>query len=124
MRRLHPLKLCLHHNPPKGIGSRSLLFGNRSDRGDLTWKTISAFVLFATFLTSIGGWLTATEIFPLQQGIQDSDAERNFFQIWLGLAIVIPAIAYSVRVYLKPAPIIARVSTMTALLRLVLAIFD
>jgi hypothetical protein len=66
----------------------------------MTWKTILGFVLFATLLTSIVGWLTATEILPLRQGIQYSDAERNFLRIWLGLAIVIgvilPAIAWFV----------------------------
>ena len=64
----------------------------------MTWKTILAFVLFATILTSIVGWLTVTEILPLRQGIQYGDAERNFLRIWLGLAIVIgvivPAIAW------------------------------
>jgi hypothetical protein len=66
----------------------------------MSWKTIIAFVLFATLLTSIVGWLTAIEILPLQQRIQYSDAERNFLRIWLGLAIVIgvivPAIAWFV----------------------------
>lgn len=66
----------------------------------MTWKTILAFVLFATLLTSIVGWLTATEILPLRQGIQYSDAERSFLRIWLGMAIVIgvviPAIAWFV----------------------------
>jgi hypothetical protein len=64
----------------------------------MTWTTILGFVLFATLLTSIVGWLTATEILPLRQGIQYSDAERDFLRIWLGLAIVIgvivPAIAW------------------------------
>ncbi|AFY92727.1 hypothetical protein [Chamaesiphon minutus] len=63
----------------------------------MTWKTILSFVLFATILTSIVGWLTANGILPLRQVIQYGDAERNFLRIWLGLAIVIgvllPAIA-------------------------------
>jgi hypothetical protein len=66
----------------------------------MTWKSILAFVLFATLLTSIVGWLTATEILPLRQGIHYSDAERDFLRIWLGLAIVVgvivPAIAWFV----------------------------
>ena len=66
----------------------------------MSWKTILSFVLFATLSTSIVGWLTATEILPLRQGIQYSDAERNFLRIWLLLAIVIglivPAIAWFV----------------------------
>jgi hypothetical protein len=64
----------------------------------MTWKTILGFVLFATLLTSIVGWLTAMGTLPLRQGIDYSDAERNFLRIWLGLAIVIgilvPAIAW------------------------------
>jgi hypothetical protein len=66
----------------------------------MNWKTIVGFVLFATLLTSIVGWLTATEILPLRQGIQYSDVKRDFLRIWLGLAIVIgilvPAIAWFV----------------------------
>ena len=66
----------------------------------MSWKTILAFVLFATLLTSIVGWLSATEILPLRQGIEYSGVERNFLRIWLGLAIVIgvivPAIAWFV----------------------------
>ncbi len=66
----------------------------------MSWKTILVFVLFATLSTSIVGWLTATEILPLRQVIRYSAAERNFLQIWLGLAIVIgiivPAIAWFV----------------------------
>jgi predicted lysophospholipase L1 biosynthesis ABC-type transport system permease subunit len=66
----------------------------------MSWKTILAFVLFATLSTSIVGWLTATEILPLRQMIRYSDAERNFLRIWLVLAIVIgvivPAIAWFV----------------------------
>ncbi len=64
----------------------------------MSWKTILAFVLFATLSTSIAGWLTATELLPLRQTIQYSDAERNFLRIWLGLAIfigvIVPAIAW------------------------------
>lgn len=66
----------------------------------MTWKTLLSFVLFATLLTSIVGWLTATGMLPLRHGIQYSDAERNFLRVWLGLAIVIgvlvPIIAWLV----------------------------
>ena len=64
----------------------------RIDTAEMTWKTILSFVLFATILTSIVGWLTANEIIPLRQVIQYGDAERNFLRIWLGLAIVIGVI--------------------------------
>jgi hypothetical protein len=64
----------------------------------MSWKTILLFVLFATLLTLLVGWLTATGILPIDRGIQYSDAERNFLRIWLGLAIVIgvlvPTIAW------------------------------
>lgn len=66
----------------------------------MNWKTILVFVLFATLLTAIVGWLSATEILPLRQGIEYSEAERNFLRVWLGLAIaigvLIPAIAWFV----------------------------
>jgi hypothetical protein len=64
----------------------------------MTWKTILSFVLFATLLTLLVGWLTARGILPIRDGIEYSDAESNFFRIWLGLAIVIgllvPTIAW------------------------------
>jgi hypothetical protein len=66
----------------------------------MTWKTLLAFVLFATILTSIVGWLTATEILPLRQVIQYGDAERSFLHIWLGLAIVIGAIVPAIAWYI------------------------
>lgn len=64
----------------------------------MTWKTIFSFVLFATLLTILVGWLTTTEVLPIQQSIRYSDAGRNFIRIWLWVAIalgfILPSIAW------------------------------
>jgi hypothetical protein len=64
----------------------------------MNWKTILSFVLFATLLTLLVGWLTATRVLPLEYGIQYDDRQLNFFRIWIGLAIaigaILPAIAW------------------------------
>ncbi|WP_373538629.1 hypothetical protein [Chamaesiphon sp.] len=44
----------------------------------MTWTTILSFVLSATILVSIVGWLIVTEILPRRQY---NDAERNFLRI-------------------------------------------
>jgi hypothetical protein len=83
---------------------RSLSWKNINKRlrsvGGMVWGRGGGNPARSTLLTSIVGWLTATEILPLRQGIQYSDAERNFLRIRLGLAIVIgvivPAIAWFV----------------------------
>lgn len=64
----------------------------------MTWKTTLAFVLFATLLTILVGWLTTTGVLPIQQSIQYSDAGRNFIRIWMWFAIalglILPSIAW------------------------------
>jgi hypothetical protein len=47
----------------------------------MTWKTIRSFVLFATMLKAIVGWMIATEILPLRQELEYSDAGCNFLRI-------------------------------------------
>lgn len=64
----------------------------------MTWKTIFLFVLFATLLTILVGWLTTTEVLPIQQSIRYSDAGRNSIRIWFWIAIalgfILPSIAW------------------------------
>lgn len=64
----------------------------------MNWKITLAFVLSATLLTVIVGWLTINGVLPIQQNIQFSATERNFLRVWLGLAIaiglILPSIAW------------------------------
>lgn len=62
----------------------------------MTWKTIFSFVLFATLLTILVGWLTTTEAFPIQKTIPFDTTERSFIKLWLNLAILIGLILPSV----------------------------
>ena len=62
----------------------------------MTWKTTFSFIVFATLLTLVVGWLIATGAVPIQKNIQFSDAERAFMQVWIGLAIAIGLILPSV----------------------------
>jgi ribose/xylose/arabinose/galactoside ABC-type transport system permease subunit len=68
----------------------------------MTWKTILSFVLVATLLTILVGWLTTTEVLPIQQSIRYSNAGRNFIRIWLWVAIalgfILPSIAWIARI--------------------------
>jgi hypothetical protein len=62
----------------------------------MTWKTALSFVIFATLLTFVVGWLIATGSVPIQKNIQFSDTERAFMQVWIRLAIAISLILPSV----------------------------
>jgi chromate transport protein ChrA len=66
----------------------------------MTWKTILSFMLVATLLTILVGWLIMTGILPIQQTIRFNEAERHFMNIWIGLAIalglILPSIAWLV----------------------------
>lgn len=55
----------------------------------MTWKTIFSFVLFATLLTILVGWLTTIGALPIQKTIPFDAAERTFMKVWFGLAIAI-----------------------------------
>ena len=72
----------------------------------MNWKITLSFVLSATLLTILVGWLTMTRVLPIQQNIQFSVTERNFLRVWLGLAIaiglILPGIAWLV--WLKNLP--------------------
>jgi hypothetical protein len=62
----------------------------------MTRRTTFAFVLFATLLAILVGWLTMIEALPIQRGIHFSDAGRNFLRVWLWLAIVLGVLLPSV----------------------------
>lgn len=66
----------------------------------MTWKTIFSFVLFATLLTILVGWLTTTETLSIQKTIPFNSAERSFMRVWFGVAIsiglILPSIAWLV----------------------------
>ena len=72
----------------------------------MNWKITLSFVLSATLLTILVGWLTMTRVLPIQQNIQFSATEQNFLRVWLRLAIaiglIIPSIAWLV--WLKKPP--------------------
>ncbi|MEG4962530.1 MULTISPECIES: hypothetical protein [unclassified Microcoleus] len=66
----------------------------------MTWKTILSFIVSATVLTLLSGWLMVANLLPIQAEIDYSEAERSFVQIWLQVAIVIglllPGVAFLV----------------------------
>lgn len=66
----------------------------------MTWKTILLFIVSATLMTLLSGWLMVANLLPVQAAIDYSEAERSFVQIWLQLAIVIglllPGVAFLV----------------------------
>lgn len=66
----------------------------------MTWKTIFLFVLFATLITILVGWLITTEAFPIQKTIPFDTTERSFMRVWFGLAIsiglILPSVAWLV----------------------------
>ncbi|MEG4586510.1 hypothetical protein QUA54_14990 [Microcoleus sp. MOSTC5] len=66
----------------------------------MTWKTILSFIVSATVLTLMSGWLMVANLLPIQATIDYSEAERSFVQIWLQVAIVIglllPGVAFLV----------------------------
>lgn len=62
----------------------------------MNWKITLSFVLGATLLTILVGWLTIDGVLPIQQNIQFSINEQNFLRVWLGLAIAIGLILPSV----------------------------
>lgn len=66
----------------------------------MSWKTILSFIISATILTLLFGWLIKANILPIQTEINYSEAERNFVRIWIQIALVIglllPGVAFLV----------------------------
>jgi hypothetical protein len=64
----------------------------------MNWKTVLSFVLLATLMTLLVGWITSVGEFPLARSIHYNNAELRFMQIWIGIALgiglIMPAIAF------------------------------
>jgi hypothetical protein len=55
----------------------------------MTWKSILSFIVSATLLILLSGWLISANLLPIQTELSYSQGERSFVQIWLSLAIAI-----------------------------------
>lgn len=66
----------------------------------MNWKTILSFLVCATLLILLSGWLMAVNLLEIQTDIAYSEAERNFLKIWIQVAIAIglllPGVAFLV----------------------------
>ncbi|MEG5175234.1 hypothetical protein [Microcoleus sp. B3-D7] len=66
----------------------------------MDWKTILFFIIGATLLTLLSGWLMTANLLPIKTQIAYSEAELGFVKIWIQIAIVIglllPVIAFLV----------------------------
>ncbi|MEG4119238.1 hypothetical protein QUA43_17410 [Microcoleus sp. N9_B4] len=69
----------------------------------MDWKTILSFIIGATLLTLLSGWLMAANLLQIQTQIAYSEAELGFVKIWIQIAIVIglllPVIAFLVWIH-------------------------
>lgn len=65
----------------------------------MTWKIVLSFIVSATLLTLFGGWLIGANILPIQPQLNYSEAEQNFVQVWIRIAIVVglllPSVAFA-----------------------------
>ena len=68
----------------------------------MTWKTVLAFIVSATLLILLSGWLIRANALPIQSEILYSKAEQNFVQVWIQIAIsvglLLPILAFLVRI--------------------------
>ncbi|MFN6483074.1 MULTISPECIES: hypothetical protein [unclassified Nostoc] len=55
----------------------------------MTWKTTFLFIVLATLVVILVGWLTSIGILPISQMINYSDAGLRFIRVWILLAIAI-----------------------------------
>ncbi|MEH2418235.1 hypothetical protein [Nostoc sp.] len=55
----------------------------------MTWKTAFLFMVLATLIVILVGWLTSIGILPISQMINYSDAGLRFIRVWILLAIAI-----------------------------------
>ncbi|MDZ8222791.1 hypothetical protein [Nostoc sp. ChiVER01] len=55
----------------------------------MTWKTAFLFMVLATLVVILVGWLTSIGILPISQMINYSDAGLRFIRVWILLAIAI-----------------------------------
>lgn len=66
----------------------------------MTWRTTFIFIVLATLVTVVVGWLTSIGILPISPVINYSDAGVKFIHVWILLAIaiglVLPTIVFLV----------------------------
>lgn len=55
----------------------------------MTWKTSLSFIVVATIVILLSGWLIEANLLPIQSNLSYSEAKRNFMQLWFRLAIVL-----------------------------------
>ncbi|MCC5600028.1 hypothetical protein [Nostoc favosum] len=55
----------------------------------MTWKTTFLFIVLATLVVILVGWLISIGILPISQMINYSDAGLRFIRVWILLAIAI-----------------------------------
>ena len=64
----------------------------------MTWRTTFIFMVLATLVVILMGWLTIIRILPISQVINYSDAGLRFIRVWILLAIaiglIIPTITF------------------------------
>lgn len=55
----------------------------------MTWKTTLSFIVGATLLILLSGWLLEANLLPIQSNSSYSEVKRNFVQLWFRIAIVL-----------------------------------
>jgi len=64
----------------------------------MIWRTSLAFVVLATLIMMLAGWLISNGLLPIRQTIEHSETGLKFIQMWMQLAIaiglVLPTIAF------------------------------
>lgn len=64
----------------------------------MIWRTSLAFVVLATLIMMLVGWLISNGLLPIRQTIEHSETGLKFIQVWIQLAIaiglVLPTIAF------------------------------
>ncbi|WP_036483043.1 hypothetical protein [Myxosarcina sp. GI1] len=53
------------------------------------WLTVSSFIAIATLLSIEVGWLTKKGTLPLTSNIPYSEAQQQFLQVWVNIALLI-----------------------------------
>ena len=66
----------------------------------MTWKTSIGFVVLASLVIIVTGYLTSVDLLPIRETIQFKDGGVQFISLWMNLAItlgiIMPAIAFAV----------------------------
>lgn len=66
----------------------------------MTWKTTLSFIVIATLVILLSGWLIEANLLPIQSNLSYSEVKRNFMQLWFRIAItlgiILPAAAFLV----------------------------